>query len=77
MPMAADTVRFVAATVGVGVGVGVNVAVGEGVGVGVKVAVAVGVGVGVAAGRISSAMVPQGALALSDPVTEKADGPPK
>ena len=75
--MAADTFRFVAAAVGVGVGVGVNVAVGEGVGVGVEVAVAVGVGVGAAAGRISIAMVPHWAVAVSEPVTDKAEGPPK
>jgi len=65
--------------VGVDVGVGVNVAVAVGVDVAVAVAVEVGVAVGVAgvAGRISSAMVPQFALALREPFTDKVDGPPK
>ena len=45
------------------------------VGVGVGEAVGVGVGVGVVAGRSSSAIVPQAALALIEPVTEEAEGP--
>ena len=86
MPDAAVTLRFVAAAVAVGVGVGVNVAVAVGVEVGVDVAVGVEVGVGVGvgvphggvvAGRISSAIVPHRALALSEPLTGKADEPPK
>jgi hypothetical protein len=34
-------------------------------------------GGGVVAGLISIARVPHGALALSEPLTDKADGPPK
>jgi hypothetical protein len=58
----------------------VAVAVAVAVAVGVDVAVGVGVGVphvGAVAGRISIARVPHRALALSEPFTDKADGPPK